>query len=151
MRRALIRAAIVGLAMCFVSVAVGGRPARAQDSAETIKTLDQGLAAAVRGKDKRALGRLLAAKFSFTDAHGATSPKSEVVNNIAAFPGLAESDVKINFYGPLATVTGLRGNVRFIRVWVKRALGWRLFLLLDTPNVPASAQAPVENGSGEGD
>src|SRR5262245_26929144 len=132
MRCALIRVLLVAVTVYLIPSACGLELALAQDNADTIRKLDQGLASAVRGKDQRALGRTLAAKFTWTDAQGRTWPKSEVVKSIAEFPIVAESDVKINFYGPIATVTGQRGNVRFVRVWVKRTLGWRLFLLLDT-------------------
>jgi hypothetical protein len=37
-----------------------------------------------------------------------------------------------------------------VRVWAKRTIGWRLFLLLDTPS-PPPAQASVDAGAGEGD
>jgi len=152
MRCVMIRALLVAVAIYLVPPACGVELALAQDNADTIRKLDQGLASAVRGKDQRTLGRTLAAKFTWTDAHGRTWPKSEVVKSIAEFPVVAESDVKINFYGPLATVTGQRGNVRFVRIWVKRALGWRLFLLLDTP-IPSQppSQASVEAGAGQGD
>src|SRR5262249_58279268 len=78
--------------------------------------------------------------------------KSEGVKSIADFPAAAKSDVKIIFYGPIATVPGQRGNARFVRIWVKRTLGWRLFLLLDTP-IPSQppTQASVEAGAGQGD
>src|SRR5262249_44390231 len=153
MRCALIRVLLVAVTVYLVPPACGLELALAQDgAADTIRKLDQGLAAAARSKDQRALGRLLAAKFTWTDGQGRTWPKSDVVRNIAAFPVLAESDVKVNFYGPIATVTGQRGNFRFVRIWVKRLLGWRLFLLLDTP-IPAQppAQASVEAGAGQGD
>jgi hypothetical protein len=151
MRRALIRAVLVALALHLVPLPPS---AHAQDTAETIQKLEQGLATAVRTKDRRSLGNYLAAKFAWTDAQGNSWPKSEVLKSIAEFPAVAESDVKINMYGAMATVIGQRGHVRFVRIWVKRALGWRLFLLLDTPG-PAQASAPtqasVEPGAGEVD
>src|SRR5262245_12482769 len=129
MRRALIRAVLAALALTLVPLA----PTHAQEGPDTIQKLEQGLAAAVRTKDRRALGNYLAAKFAWTDAHGNSWPKSEVLKSIAEFPAVAESDVKISMYGAMATVTGQRGHVRFVRIWAKRALGWRLFLLADTP------------------
>ena len=150
MRRALIRAVLAALALIFVPLA----PARAQEGADTIQKLEQGLATAVRTRDRRALGNYLAAKFAWTDAQGYTWPKSEVLKSIAEFPAVAESDVKINMYGAMATVIGQRGHVRFVRIWAKRALGWRLFLLLDTPGpeqASAPRQASVEPGAGNAD
>jgi hypothetical protein len=71
---------------------------------------------------------------------------------LLAPPGQDETDVKTNFYGPIATVLGTRKDARFVRVWVKRLLGWRLLVVMETP-IPreASARASVEAAAGEGD
>jgi len=130
------------------------RPTAAQDGADVVRANEQGVAAAIRNKDRRALGTFLAAKFTWVDPTGTTRPKSDVMKTIGllAPPGQDETDVKTNFYGPIATVLGTRKDARFVRVWVKRLLGWRLLVVMETP-IPreASARASVEAAAGEGD
>jgi Domain of unknown function (DUF4440) len=130
------------------------RPTAAQEGVDIIRASEQGLAAAIRNKDRRALGTFIAAKFSWTDATGTTRPKSEVMHNVGllAPPGQDETDVKTYFYGAVATVLGTRKDARFVRIWVKRQLGWLLLIAMETPIAKeAPARASVEAAAGEGD
>jgi hypothetical protein len=128
--------------------------AMAQDGSEVIRQVEQGFAAAIRNKDRRAVGTFLAAKFSWADSSGTTRLKSQVLKdvNLLGANFRDESDVKIYFYGPVATVLGTHDNAHFVRIWVRRMLGWRLFILLETP-APAEGgvRASVEAAAGEGD
>jgi len=140
-----------------LAIAVALSPLRAvaaQDGVETIRANEQGFFAAVHNRDRRALGTFVAAKFSWSDASGTTRTKSDVMRNIGllAAVGQDETDVQTNFYGPVATVLGKRKDVRFVRIWVKRVLGWRLLVAMETP-IPkeAPARASIEAAAGAGD
>jgi hypothetical protein len=146
----IICAAVLAFALALPTL----RTVAAQDGVDTIRANEQGLAAAVRNKDRRALGTFVAAKFSWSDVSGAMRTKSDVMKNLGllAAVGHDETDVKTNFYGPIATVLGTRTDARFVRIWVKRMLGWRLLLVMETP-IPkeAAARASIEAAAGEGD
>jgi hypothetical protein len=57
----------------------------------------------------------------------------------------SDTDVKTYDYRAVQVITGVHHNARFLRVWVKRAEGWRAFVILDT--AIASGTAPFSTAA----
>jgi len=155
MRRLAVGVLLFGMTLGFSVCGLGMTPAVAQqDGAALIGRIDGDLMTAVRNKNRRAVSSYLAAKFNLTDSSGRLRSRSEFLKDLSllASADQGESDVKTYFYGRIATVLGKRGNARFVRIWVEREQGWKLFIVLETP-IPtqAPAQASVEAASGAGD
>jgi hypothetical protein len=118
---------------------------------------DRAFVQAVDGADRAALSRLLDEGFTWTDLHGKTRTKAEVLSNIPNGPVLGQdnAELKSYVYGSLADVQAGRGRVHEMRVWVKRHGQWKIVvfqdvLLLDvipvlTPGAGAECENPCKN------
>jgi hypothetical protein len=82
--------------------------------------------AAAKG-DKEAVGKLLDADFTWTDAQGKTYTKSEALAELAQLKVSDDQDAKVEprTYGQLVAVMASHGKEYALRVWVKRPAGWR--------------------------
>jgi hypothetical protein len=108
--------------------------ARTAGAAGALQADRQCLRAAAEGNQEVA-GRLLDADFEWTDAAGKTLSKSETLQHLHALA--SDNDGETSFrpykYDHLQVFTGVHHNARFMRVWVRRAAGWRAFAFIDTP------------------
>ncbi len=133
--------------------------AAADEAGQAAVQADHSLQTALGKSDKAAAGKLLDADFVWTDADGKSLKKAEVLDALPSFAAENQGDesVQTYFYGQVETVLGAHHNERFLRVWVKRASGWREFLELDTPIAmratpeAAPAAAPAGPAAAEGD
>ncbi len=101
--------------------------------------------------DSRALGELLDDDFTWIDSKGKSLTESQVLKN---FPAPANPDVQVQerTYGRSAVVRANRGKVQVLRVWVKRATGWRVVLYQEVTMVEKSEPpAAADSGSKECD
>jgi hypothetical protein len=115
---------------------------------------------AVRNKDEKALAPLLDEQFTWTNESGVTEAKAQFLRDrgpSSASNGAEYTDLKARSYGQLLTVvTGSvvhqgHPDVFFVRMWVKRPAGWRLFAYQGTRILAGASvkrQAPVA-GNGE--
>jgi len=152
MKPFLIRMLIVGV-LCGGVLALRpvGQVFAADDGEQGALQADKSLSAALGKADKSAAGKLLDADFVWTDTQGKSLKKAEVLETLPTFAADNMSDEKVqtHFYGLLETVVGAHHNARFLKIWVKRAAGWREFLELDTPTSaePAPARMPAGNAA----
>ena len=109
------------------------------------------LGQAIAAKDRAEVSKLLDGSFEWTDEHGQTQTKEQVLVDLLRFatnrgPG---SDIQTHFYGDLDLLFGVRGSVRFAHIWIKRAAGWKAFVFIDTP-MPATS-IPAATAPAQGD
>ncbi|HVA93687.1 MAG TPA: nuclear transport factor 2 family protein [Candidatus Dormibacteraeota bacterium] len=106
----------------------------ATDNSAALQADRKCLSAATAG-NKQIAGGLLAADFEWTDAAGKTRSKAETLRDLSAFAANYEKETGVRqfAYDQLEVVTGIHHNARFMRVWVKRPVGWQAFAFIDTP------------------
>ena len=78
--------------------------------------------------EKEAVGNLLDAEFTWTDAQGKTYRKSEALTELAQLKVSDGTDAKVEqrSYGQVVAVMASHGKAYALRVWVKRPTGWRV-------------------------
>lgn len=111
---------------------------------ESILRLERETMNAIRGKDTRALERILTPDFVYR-APGAELSRAEFLHNIASLPGRVISvegtELRVRVYGETAILTGVQrsrlktddgaehaSDVAFTDVFVKHGGRWRLSL-----------------------
>ncbi len=143
---------IVLWAATFAAGSIAPTHLHAQDVVEAVRGAERAFVAAIRANSRRAMGRSLAAKFTFVDAAGVTRVKSAIMDDIALAKGSGENETQLAIrpYGQIALVSGERGNVRFMRVWAKRRVGWLLFAMIETPIGGQASPASPAPSRGDG-
>ena len=124
LRGAVLAAAALALAVCDAPRA---KAAGGQADEQAMLQADHDFEAALAKADKRALAKLLDADFSWTDSDGKTQSRAEMLENLPK-PGIGgegNAQSKHYLYGELGDVQASAGRVHALRVWVKRAAGWR--------------------------
>lgn len=144
-----VRAAAVVAGVLLLSTASFGAPS----DKKTIMQADQSLADALQKSDSNVVGGLLDTEFAWTDAQGATHSKARTFKDMSQFASDNRGDSgKAYFYGDLGLVYGTHHDQWFMRIWVKRPSGWRLFVDLDTPTArEPRPQGAVRNNGSKGD
>src|SRR5258708_22608474 len=102
--------------------------------------------AAAKG-DAGALGKMVDAEFTWTDAEGKTLTAEEVLRAIPKDALGDESGVEVSerTYGQVGAVNASRGKVHVLRMWVQRPGGWRLLVYHE---VKQMEQPSTSAGSG---
>lgn len=122
------------------------------ENERTVRKEDGALLQAIRSGDKAALEHLLDADFTWTDRTGQTQTKAQFLQNSKKLAA-SNSGPQARNYGGVIFFTGAgqisSQDVRFVRVWVKRAESWRSILHQETLIVGKSAggQAVVPAGT----
>ncbi|HYL84317.1 MAG TPA: nuclear transport factor 2 family protein [Candidatus Angelobacter sp.] len=147
MKRLRFLTAAGGLMLSFLLFA-GARGVSGQTTADlSLIPADQALTRATAETNKAELDRLLDAKFTWINARGTRLSRANVLK---AFPGVAIADVppQMRFYSKVAIVTADHDQFHVLRVWVKRASGWRAVLYQEVQQVeksePAASSASAE-------
>lgn len=145
----LLCALTAGIACSGWLLAPSITPAAGDEGEQAILQADHSLADAIAKGDKAAVGKLLDSEFAWTDGDGNTQNKAKTLENLAALAtdSQGEADLKTIHYSQLEIVSGTRHDARFVRIWVKRPAGWRVFVDMDTP-IPAEARGAGEGGGG---
>jgi hypothetical protein len=147
----LFRMAILGAVACAGLAATRARePIAKTDDDQTVQEADHAfIKFFVKGDratlpDKLALNELLDDDFTWIDSNGKSLPKPQVLKNI---PALANTDVEVQVrsYGQTAMVRANRDSVHVLRVWVKRASGWRVILYQEVAMVAKSEPPPASD------
>jgi hypothetical protein len=127
------------LVLCLTGIAC-----LADEAASALKQ-DDSLRQALQQNNKSAVGSLLDKSFMWTNSDGKTRNRSETLTDLSSFASAngEYDDVKGNGYQHLAFTYGKKADVRFVRIWVKRGGGWRLYLDLDTPISSQPPKMPV--------
>ena len=106
-----------------------------QDSSPLLA--DRSLVHAFENKDRAAVAQLLDADLIWIDATGHRLTRAEVLEKL---PSVANADVEAppRTYGETAVVRANRGKMNVLRVWVRRADGWRELLYQELLQVEKS-------------
>lgn len=98
---------------------------------------DHALLQAFEKKDRPALEHLLDTNFIWIDSSGRRLARTELLKNL---PPVANADVEaqVRAYGDSVIVRANRGKMNVLRVWVKRAPGWRALLYQEVLQVEKS-------------
>ena len=124
----------------------GAAPLLAEDSASLLQA-DKAFVQALAHKDAVAAAQLLDADLIWIDATGHRLTRAEVLEKL---PAVANADVEAppRTYGETAVVRTNRVRMNVLRVWVKRAPGWRMLLYQELLQVeksePPAAKTSVE-------
>ena len=150
MRRLVTTVLAAGLALGVLLAAQSGRRAIAAAEDPSLLQIDSDFVLAAAKDDKAALGRLLDADFTWTDADGKTQARADVLKSLPT-PALGNetgAQLKSRTYGQVGAVMSGRGKVHVLRIWVKRPAGWRLIVYHE---VALGQQAATAAGSGVND
>jgi hypothetical protein len=111
-------------------------PARAQQDSSPLLA-DRSFVHAFEIKDKAAAAQLLDADLIWIEANGHRLARAEVLEKL---PAMANADVEAppRTYGETAVVRANRGKMNVLRVWVRRAAGWRALLYQEVLQVEKS-------------
>src|SRR5712664_3815612 len=109
---------------------------------------DREFVGAAANGDKEAVGKLLDADFTWTDAEGKAYTKSETLSDLAQLKVIddQEANVEQRSYGQVVAVLASRGKAYALRVWVKRAAGWRALVYHEV----TLREQPASSGGGSG-
>jgi uncharacterized protein DUF4440 len=121
-------------------------PAGAQQDSSPLLA-DRSFVHAFKNKDKAGAAQLLDADFIWINATGHRLTRAEVLEKL---PAVANTDVEAppRTYGETAVVRANRGKMNVLRVWVKRAAGWRALLYQEVLQVEKS-EPPAGKTSAE--
>ena len=154
--KSLVKHALVGGIVCFAAIATFSSSHSSASSADQeVLEADRALVRLLSLGDKTspqdhlALDELLDKDFIWIDSNGKSLIKPEILKN---FPALANPDAELqeHTYGRSAVVRANRGRVQVMRVWARRASGWRLMLYQEVTLVVKS-EPPVADGAGMSD
>jgi hypothetical protein len=154
--KGIVRLAIIGAIACTsLAVAWASGPITRTDDDQSVLEADRALIQFLGKGDKAspnehlALNELLDDDFTWIDSNGKSLIKPRVLQDL---PKPANSDVEVQerTYGRSAVVGANRGSVQVLRVWVRRASGWRAVLYQEVTMVAKSEPPPAaEAGSNE--
>ena len=114
----------VALMLGCILAAATGKPAAAASEQDVLQA-DHALVQAIGSADMKALGGLLDSNFTWTDSAGKVLTKAEVLKGLPAPAAGYDAEAKERTYGQVAVVQANSGKVYVLRLWVKRAAGWR--------------------------
>ena len=147
------RLAIIGVMVCAsLSVALVSRSNAGSDDRQSVLESDRafiqllGKGEKALPDDHLALNALLDDDFIWIDSKGKSLIKSQVLKNLPV-PANADVEVQEGNYGQAALIRANRGKVQVLRVWIKRASGWRAILYQEVTMVEKS-EPPVAADSG---
>ena len=96
-----------------------------------VQQADRALVEAIGKGDAAAASALLDEEFSWTDHRGKTLKKNEILPELKTLASVPDVDQETRDFGRVVLIRGnhriasANVDVRFIRVWVKRAADWR--------------------------
>jgi hypothetical protein len=138
----VLGATLVG-ALSFISLS---SVAFAADD-QSILQADREFVQATAKGDAAAVGKVLDADFTWTDADGKTRSRMEVLGSLPT-PALGDessAQVKQQFHSQVGAVMSGRDKTHVLRIWVRRPAGWRLLVYHE---VALGRLAPGPSGPG---
>ncbi len=113
---------------CLLSVA--SRKTFATEGDPAVMQADRAFVQAVAKGDAAAIGKMLDAEFTWTDAEGKTIAAEEVLRAVPKDALGDESGVEVSerTYGQVGAVQASLGKVHVLRMWVQRPGGWKLLV-----------------------
>jgi len=135
--------------LLFVAILSAATDVSAADDTETQTLLaaNRAFLSALAAHKSPAVANLLDNNFTWTDAHGVTLSRAQLVTKLptpilpAANANAKGTDAppKTHLYGAVGTVEATRGRVYVLQVWVKRPAGWRALVYQEVQALPAPA------------
>jgi hypothetical protein len=147
MKRIVTKLVAAGVLLGGISAALSFQSGAAADEEKTFLQADHEFVQAAATGNKAAVGKLVDADFTWTDAEGKTQTRPEVLQSLPT-PSLGNesgAEVKQRTYGQVSAMMSNRDKVFVLRLWVKRAAGWRLLVYHE---VALNQQATSGGGSG---
>lgn len=131
-----VRALVFSVAAALLLFA----PTPAADNSRPVKLAERVFVQAFEKKDTAALKKILDAEFIWIDSNGRRLNRAGLLESI---PAIANSGVEaqIHSYGDAVVVRADRGRMNVLRIWVKRAAGWRAVLYQEVLQVEKSEPA----------
>jgi hypothetical protein len=119
--------ALAAAVACGCMLAALTKPVAASGEDQAVLQADKALVQAIGKADRKAVGKLLDADFTWIDSNGKSQTRAQVLQG---FPAPANSDVELQerTYGRSAVVRANRGRVQVMRIWAKRPFGWQAVL-----------------------
>jgi hypothetical protein len=111
---------------------------------DELLTADRALVTALAERKTTAAANLLDDEFTWIDSQGRVLSKPQIIQNLPQ-PPLAERGLipLIHRYGAVASVAVEREKIFVLRIWVRRAQGWRLLTYHEvSQTVPAMPHGP---------
>jgi hypothetical protein len=144
---------LLATAFIFLSYSFAASPLVAAEADPAVMQTDRAFVRAAAKGDAAALGKMVDAEFTWTDAEGKTLTAAEMLRAVPkdALGDENGAEVSERTYGQVGAVNVSRGKVHILRMWVQRPGGWRLLVYhevkqLDQPsNSPGSGVADCEN------
>jgi hypothetical protein len=117
---------LLAAALLFVS----SRKVAAAEGDAAVMQSDRAFVQAAAKGDAGALGKMLDAEFTWTDAEGKTLTAEEVLRAVPkdALGDESGAEVSERTYGQVGAVQASRGKIHILRMWVERPDGWRLLV-----------------------
>lgn len=105
----------------------------------TIDDADKAFVRAIETRDKSILERLLDPGFTWTNAAGKIATKADVLKEIPATANTnaQKAESKSYLYGDIGDVQMNEGRSHVLRVWVKRAEGWKAIVYQELVSLEA--------------
>jgi hypothetical protein len=139
----LVLCAVLGSALGFMPL--GSVAVAAGD--QSVLQADREFVQAAARADAAAVGKVVDAEFTWTDADGKTRARAEVLDSLPT-PALGDesgAQVKQQFHSQAGAVMSGRDKTHVLRIWVRRPAGWRLLVYHE---VALGRQAPGPPGPG---
>jgi hypothetical protein len=124
----------------------GAAQLRADDSSSLLQA-DKAFVQALVQKDAAATANYLSADFTWIDSAGKRLSREQVLETLPVVAN-AEVAAQVRVYGSTAVIRTNRGRMNVLRVWVKRAEGWRALLYQELLQVEKS-EPPAAKTSAE--
>lgn len=142
-RRNVLVTAALSAAMLL---SIGRRAAAADDPA--VLAADRDFTEAAAKSDKAALGKLLDADFVWIDASGKTANRAKLLGGVpkSDASGASSADTRRHDYGQVEVVQTDSGKLHVLRVWVKRAAGWRALVYQEVQSLDAPPKTTPSAG-----
>jgi hypothetical protein len=113
----------------------------------SVMQVDRAFVQAAAKGDAAAIGKMLDAEFTWTDADGKTLTREEVLRAVPkdALGDESGAELSERTYGQVGAVNVGRGKIHILRMWVQRPDGWRLLVYHEVKQLEQPSNSP---GSG---
>jgi hypothetical protein len=150
MRRRLVSLCVLGLLSASMVEVFGSKTFAATDDDQAVLSADRALVQAIGRADKKVLVEMLDRDFTWTDSKGSTFTKAEVAKILPSPIAGYDAEAKERTYGEVGTIQASSGKTYVLRLWVKRASGWRALayhevVQLDAPPTAGPGVKDCEN------
>jgi hypothetical protein len=128
----------------FAGMSLAAAPSKEVTAAgdeQSVLQTDRAFVEAATTGDKTTLATLADSDFTWTDAEGKTQSRAEILKSVPK-PALGDESgarVEQRTYVQVGAVMSSREKVHVLRIWVKRAAGWRVLVYHEVALSPQSA------------